>query len=65
MTATDSVKVPQKGTNSLLDYTEAVLPKQNRKAPFLEYYLQVFKVSVAFLESSLLPHRLSQEMRTR
>lgn len=63
MAVTDSVKVPQKGTNSLLDDIEAVPPKQNHKGPFLQYYLQVFRVSVASLESALLPHKLSQEMR--
>ena len=64
MAATDPVKVPQKGTNSLLDYIKVELPKQNCKEPFLEYYLQVFGVSVASLESALLPHQLSQEIRT-
>lgn len=64
MAATDSVKVPQKGTNSVLDYIKVIPPKQNRKGPFLEYYLQVFGASVASLQSVLLPHQLSQEMTT-
>lgn len=64
MVATNSVKVPQKGTNSLLEYIKAVPPKQNHKGPSLEYYLLVFDVSVASLVSALLPHQLSQEMRT-
>jgi len=64
MVAADSVKVPQKGTNSLLDYIKVVPPKQNHKGPFLEYYLEVFRASVAYLESALLPCQLSQEMRT-